>query len=121
MTIHPRLSFFERLFGAGGPNVWGQRVAWETQRAAWKAQRHAQRAAWKTQRDAKRAAWRADHWHARGPFAMVWGLMWSVFWIGIALLLVISPEFRSSVLSFLLSIPKFVVQVLHALLGRAEI
>lgn len=121
MTIHPRPSFFDRLFGPGGPDVWGQRVAWETQKAAWRAQRHVQRATWKAQRDAQRAAWRANRWQARGPFAAVWGMMWSVFWIGIALLLVISPEFRSSALSFLLSIPKFVVHVLHALLGRAEI
>lgn len=121
MTIHPRPSFFDRLFGAGSPEAWGQRVVWETQKAAWKAQRHAQRVACKAQRDARRAAWKANHWHARGPFAAVWGLMWSVFWIGFALLLVFSPEFRSSVLSFLLSIPKLAVHALHALLGRAEI
>jgi hypothetical protein len=92
---------------------------------AWETQRHAQRAAWKAQRDAQRAAWRAQ-WHAnrwlyRGPFAALWGLLWTVFWIGLLVLLVVSPEFRTSFINFMLAIPKFVVHLMYAVAGRAEI
>ena len=125
MTMNPRPSFIDRLFGPGTMNAWSQRAAWETQKAAWKAQRQAQRIAWKVQRDAHRAAWNkeshVDRWRYRGPFAALWGLVWTVFWVGFALLLVVSPEFRSRALHFVLAIPQFVVHALYAVAGRSEI
>ena len=94
MTMNPRGSFFDRLFGPGCSNFWGQRMAWESQKAAWKIQRQAQRAAWKAANQAQRAAWKAE-WRAnrlryRSPFAAVWGLMWAVFWVGVLFALVVS-------------------------------
>jgi len=125
MTMNPRPSIFDRLFGPGNPNAWSQRAAWETQKATWKDQRQAQRSAWKAQRDAQRAAWKAQahaaRWRYRGPFAALWGLVWTVFWVGLALLLVISPEFRARVIHFVVEIPQYVVHVLYALAGRSEI
>jgi hypothetical protein len=123
--MNPRPSFFDRLFGPGTTDAWGQRAAWETQKAAWKAQHHAQHIAWKAQRDAQRAAWRAQRdagrWRYRGPFAALWGLVWTVFWVGLALLLIISPEFRARVMHFVVAIPRFIVHVLYEVAGRAEI
>jgi hypothetical protein len=125
MTMNPRPSFFDRLFGPGSSNAWSQWAAWQTQKTAWRAQRHAQRAAWKAQRDAQRAAWKAQaharHWHYHGPFAALWGLAWTVFWVGLVLLLVFSPEFRARVMHFVVAIPQYVVRVLYALAGRSEI
>lgn len=125
MTMNPRGSLFDRLFGPGTTSFWTQRAAWETQKAAWKAQRHAQRAAWKAANAAQRAAWKAE-WRAnrlryRSPFAMVWGLMWAALWVGILALLVLSPEFRANFINFMMEIPKFVVHLLSTLAGRAEI
>lgn len=78
------------------------------------AQRNAQRAACKAQ-------WHADRWRYRGPFAAAWGLVWGVFCVGFALLLVISPEFRSRVLHFAVAIPQYIVHVLYVVAGRSEI
>ncbi len=125
MTMHPRGSLFDRLFGPGATNFWTQRAAWEAQKATWKAQRHAQKAAWKAANDAQRAAWRAEwranRWRYRSPFAIVWGLLWTVFWLGFLVLLVVSPEFRTGFINFMLEIPKFVVHLLHTIVGRSEI
>jgi hypothetical protein len=121
MTLNPRPPLFDRLFGPGNWNAWGQKAAWETQKVAWKAQRHAQRAAWKAQRDAQRAAWKIQRRQHRGPFTALWGMIWTVFWVGLALLLVISPEFRARVMHFVVAIPQFVVHFLYALAGRSEI
>ncbi len=100
-------------------------MAWEAQKATWKAQRQAQQIAWRAQRDAQRAAWRAqrraNHWHYRGPFAALWGLLWTLLWVGLALLLVFSPEFRARVLEFVVAIPQFLVHVMYTLAGRSEI
>lgn len=122
MTMNPRGSILERLFGPDferhlgsvSSTFWYQKAAWEAQKASWKAQRHAQRAAWKAQ-------CHADRWRHRGPFAAMWGLLWTVFWIGLLVLLVVSPEFRSSFVNFMLAIPKFVVHPLYSLAGRTEI
>ena len=121
MTMNPRPSFFDRLFGHGATDAWSQKAAWETQRAAWKARHQAQRIAWKAQRDAQRAAWKANRWRYRRPFAAVWGLIWGVFWVGFALLLIVSPEFRARVMHFVLAIPQYAVHVLYTLAGRSEI
>ena len=125
MAMNPHSSFFDRLFGPGSSDAWSQRTAWETQKARGKAQRQAQRIAWKAQRDAQRAAWKAQahaaRWRYRGPFAALWGLMWTVFWVGLALLLVISPEFRLRAMHFVVAIPQYVVHILYALAGRSEI
>ena len=125
MTMNPRPSFFDRIFGPGIADAWSQKAAWGAQRAAWKAQRQAQRIAWKAQRDAQRAAWRAQshsfRWRYHGPFAVLWSLIWTVFWVGLVALLVISPEFRSRVMHFVVSIPQYIVHVLYALAGRSEI
>ena len=134
MTMNPRGSFFDRLFGPGfdrlfgpeGSNFWNQRAAWETQKAAWKAQRHAQRAAWKAANDGSTRGVEGPSGApiggaTRGPFAMVWGLLWTVFWLGFLVLLVVSPEFRTGFINFMLEIPKFVVHLLHTIVGRAEI
>jgi hypothetical protein len=121
MTMNPRPSFFDRLFGPGSPHAWSQWAAWETQKATWKAQRQAQRIAWKAQHDAQRAAWKAQRRQYRGPFAALWSLIWTVFFVGLALLLVISPEFRARVMHFAEAIPQYVVHVLYALAGRSEI
>jgi hypothetical protein len=125
MTMNPRPSFFDRLFGPGTSNAWSRKAAWETQKAIWKAQRQAQCIAWKAQRNAQRAAWKAqshaDRRRYRGPFAALWGLVWTVFWVGSALLLAVSPEFRSRALHFVLEISQCVIHVLYALAGRSEI
>lgn len=125
MPMNPREPFFDRIFGPGCSEFWSQKVAWETQKAAWKAQRHAQRAAWKAQREAEKAErsarWLAHRWYHQSPFAAVWGMLWAVFWIGFLVLLVVSPEFRTGFVNFMLAIPKFVVHLMHALAGRAEI
>jgi hypothetical protein len=125
MTMNSRPSFFDRLFGPVNQAAWDQRAAWETQTATWKAQHYAQRIAWKAQRDAQRAAWKAQRdaarWRYRGPFAALWGLVWTIFWVGFGLLLIVSPEFRSRVMHFLVAIPQFIVHVLYAAAGRSEI
>jgi hypothetical protein len=125
MNMNPRGSFFDRAFGPGCSEFWGQKMAWQAQKAAWRAQRHAQRAAWKAQREAQKAAWRAqwhaNRWHYRGPFAALWGLLWTAFWIGLVALLIFSPEFRTSAINFMLAIPKFVVHLLYAVTGQPEI
>ena len=114
MTMNPHPSFFDRLFGPGNQATWDQRAAWETQKATWKAQRYAQRSAWKAQRH-------ADRWRCRGPFAALGSVVWTVFWVGFGLLLMISPEFRSRVMHFVVAIPQFIVHVLYEVAGRSEI
>jgi hypothetical protein len=37
------------------------------------------------------------------------------------LLLIFSPEFRTGAINFMLAIPKFVVHLMYALAGRAEV
>lgn len=121
MPMNSRPSLFDRLFAPGNANAWSQRAAWEAQKVAWKTQREAQRAAWKAQRKAQRAARKIQRRQYGGPFAALWGLVWTVFWVGLALLLVISPEFRARVMHFVVAIPQFVVHFLYALAGRSEI
>ncbi len=125
MTLNPRPPFFDRLFGPGTTEACCQKAAWDAQKVAWKAQRHAQRIAWKAERDARRAAWKAQahtaRWQYHGPFAELWGLMWAIFWVGFALLLIISPEFRSRVFHFVITLPQLVVHVLYSIAGRSEI
>jgi len=126
MTMNPHGSLFDRLFGPGFDRLFGPGSSnlWR-QRAAWRAQRQAQSAAWKAANDAQRAAWKAEwrtsRWRYRSPFAAVWKLIWTAVWIGVLVLLVVSPEFRASMTNFMLAIPRFVVHMLYALAGRSEI
>lgn len=123
--MNPRPSLFHRLFGAGAANAWNQRAAWESQKLAWKAQRQTQKAAWQAQRNAQRAAWKAQSRSLRGryrePFALLWSMVWSVFWVGLLVLLVISPEFRSRAMHLAMALPQYIVHVLYSLAGRSEI
>jgi|GEM_PF-2493566 len=121
MIMNQREPFFDRVFGPGCAEFWRHKMAWETQKAAWNAQHRAQRAAWKAQRKAEREARRARRRYYWSPFAAVWSAFWTLFWIVVVALLIFSPVFRAAVMSFVVEIPRFVVHLLYALAGRAEI
>jgi hypothetical protein len=140
MPANLRPNIFDRIFGRPLDPDWEaklhwkaerfawklrsdlERVAWNAahgaaDRAAWKAQRDAERVAWKAQRQAERAAWRAEH----HPFGAVWSVFWTLFWIGFALLMAFSPEFRDGFIEFVKAVPHLLVRFLQALTGKGEV